>query len=340
VAEQVAAARPRVLRVVERLLGDDAEDVVQEAALRAFLSLSALRDVTRFESWLCGIALNLAKMRLRREATHARAVALAAGSASNTVLPGEERELLALVRDAVGVLPPGQRDVVLMHYVDDLSCEEIARLLETSPGAVRVRLHRARAELRRELAPLAPVPMRKETIRMTEMTLEDVLVHVPEEDPARRPEQTVVLLRERDGDRRLPIWIGAPEAAALAFRLHGDAPPRPLTSDLMAELVRALGGRVEHVTVTRLEEKVFYARVAVDGQELDARPSDAINLAVRTGAPIQVEAAVLEEASVDEEELARCLDEKTREAGFDLPPGRWTSLSAELLRSFHTFPRR
>jgi hypothetical protein len=254
------------------------------------------------------------------------------------VLQGDERELLELVRDAVGVLPPGQRDVVLLHYVDDLSCDEIARLLGTSPGAVRVRLHRARAQLRLELAPLAPTPFRKETTGMTEMTLEDVLVHTPDEDSGGRPEHTIVLLRERGGERRLPIWIGAPEGAALAFRLHEDAPPRPLTSDLMAELVRALGGRVEQVAVTRLEENTFYATVSVGGRELDARPSDAINLAVRTGAPILADPDVLEEAALPPDGLEQRLEQKTRESGLELPPGRWTSLSTELLRSLYTWP--
>jgi len=335
-AEQVAAARPRVLRVAERLVREDAEDVVQEAVLRAFLALSSLRDAARFESWLCGIAVNVAKLRLRRTAIHARALAVAAPN--ETVFLTEERELLQLVRDAVEVLPPGQRDVVLLHYVDDLSCEEIARILGTSPGAVRVRLHRARAQLRLELAPLAPTPLRKETTGMTEMTLEDVLVHTSDGDSGRRPEQAIVLLRERDGERRLPIWIGAPEGAALAFRLHDGAPPRPLTSDLMAELVRALGGRIEQVAVTRLEEKVFYASIRVDGRELDARPSDAINLAVRTGAPILVDPNVLEEAALPPESLERRLEERTREVGLELPPGRWTSLSTELLRAFHAWP--
>src|ERR671939_248481 len=96
------------------------------------------------------------------------------------ILPREaavDVEVLDVVRRAVELLPPGQRDVVLMHYVDDLSCEEIARLLGTSPGAVRVRLHRARAQLRQELAPLAPVPLEttKEE-RMVPVRVEDVIV--------------------------------------------------------------------------------------------------------------------------------------------------------------------
>src|SRR5438132_4569598 len=111
-AEQVAAARPRVTAVAARLVGDDVEGVVQEAVLRAFLSLSQLRDRDRFESWLCGIALNVAKMKLRRAGTEARALAAAASRVAS-----EEREPLADVREAVLLLPAAQRDAVLLHYI-------------------------------------------------------------------------------------------------------------------------------------------------------------------------------------------------------------------------------
>lgn len=131
-ADEVAAARPRVTAVVARLVGDDAEDVVQEAVLRAFLSLSQLRNRARFESWLCGIALNVAKMQLRRAATETRVLA-AAGSR----IPLDEQEPLADVREAVLLLPSAQRDAVLLHYIEGLSCEEIAAALDSTPGARR-----------------------------------------------------------------------------------------------------------------------------------------------------------------------------------------------------------
>ena len=93
-ADEVAAVRPRVTAVVARLVGDDAEDVVQEAVLRAFLSLSQLRERDRFENWLCGIALNVAKMQLRRAATEARML-----EAAGFGVTYEEPEPLADVRD-------------------------------------------------------------------------------------------------------------------------------------------------------------------------------------------------------------------------------------------------
>jgi hypothetical protein len=320
------------------MVGEEAEDLVQEALLRAYLGLSQLRDPARFGAWLCGIAVNLAKMRLRRRALEARVVA-------EPSLDGrfEDRELLRLVRDAVDVLPAGQREVVLMHYIDDLSCDEIAALLGSSPGAVRVRLHRARQQLREELAVLAPTPKPKEEIRMIEVRLEDVVVRIAEGDPMQLvTDKRIVLLKESDGERLLPIWVGPPEGDALALRLTGETTPRPMTSDLMAELVRVTGARVERVVVTSLREKTFYAVIAlaVDGRvdELDARPSDALNLAVRLGAPIFVEESVLAESGMSPDDYAARLEAQAGEAGFELPPGEWRSLSAELLRSLYAAP--
>jgi uncharacterized protein len=172
---------------------------------------------------------------------------------------------------------------------------------------------------------------------MIDVRLEDVLVQVAPDDAYNVvSDQRVVLLREADGDRVLPIWIGGAEGNALAFSLRGESTLRPMTSDLLAQLVRLFGSRVERVAVTRLHEKIFYAVItlAVDGriEELDARPSDALNLAVRTAAPIVVDAEVLDEGAVAPDDLPAKLDE------FD--PGEWRSLSAELLKALHRPPGR
>jgi hypothetical protein len=336
-AALVERNRSQVEAVVERMIGGEAEDLVQEALLRAYLGLSQLRDPGRFGAWLCGIAVNLAKMRLRRRRLETRLFA------ERTIDEDfEDRELLRVVRDAVDVLPAGQREVVLMHYIDDLSCDEIAALVGSSPGAVRVRLHRARRQLRDELAALAPTPKPKEEIRVIEMRLEDVVVRIAEGDPTKLVADTrIVLLKESDGERLLPIWVGPPEGDALAFRLTGEMTPRPMTSDLMAEFVRVTGARVERVVVTSLREKTFYAVIAIalDGRvdELDSRPSDALNLAVRLGAPIFVEDDVLEQSSMPSGDLMASLDMEF-EKGDDLPPGEWHSLSGELLRSLYRAP--
>jgi hypothetical protein len=119
----------------------------------------------------------------------------------------------------------------------------------------------------------------------------------------------VVVLREVDSDRYLPIWVGPFEADAITIGLQGIEVGRPLTHDLLHALIDQLGGSVSHILVSDLQEDTFFARIVmdVDGRhgELDARPSDAIALAVRAQVPIYVADEVMERAAVlpsDEEE--------------------------------------
>ncbi len=119
--------------------------------------------------------------------------------------------------------------------------------------------------------------------------------------------QRVVILREKDSDRYLPIWIGPAEADAIAVRLQDVSVARPLTHDLLRNLIEQLGARVAYIVVNDLSNDTFFARIVLDfnGQtlEVDSRPSDAIALAVRVEAPIFAEEDVLDRAGVvlDEE---------------------------------------
>ena len=111
--------------------------------------------------------------------------------------------------------------------------------------------------------------------------------------------QPIVLLREREGERYLPIWIGAAEATAIAYAQQGVEPPRPLTHDLLKDVIETLGHTVTEIRIVELKDKVFYALLIIDGKnEISARPSDAIALALRTQTQIVVAEAVLEEAGV------------------------------------------
>ena len=97
----------------------------------------------------------------------------------------------------------------------------------------------------------------------------------------------IVLLREADGPRYLPIWVGAVEATAIAYAQQGVVPPRPLTHDLLRDVLQATGQELAEVRITGLEEGVFFAVLVFSGGiEVSARPSDAIALALRTGSPI------------------------------------------------------
>ncbi len=119
-------------------------------------------------------------------------------------------------------------------------------------------------------------------------------------------QQPIVLLKEVDGERYLPIWIGAVEATAIAFAQQGVVTARPMTHDLMRDLLEAFERPLRTVTITELREGVFYAELAFEGgATVSARPSDAIALGLRTGASIRGAEAVLAEAGIaipDEQE--------------------------------------
>ena len=117
--------------------------------------------------------------------------------------------------------------------------------------------------------------------------------------------QPIVLLKTADGNRYLPIWIGHPEAAAILMKLQGASTPRPLTHDLLVNVLAELGVDVARVTVTELRENTFYASITVvqNGTELeiDSRSSDAIAVAVRAQAPIYAADEVIEESAIEME---------------------------------------
>lgn len=120
----------------------------------------------------------------------------------------------------------------------------------------------------------------------------------------------VVVLRETDSKRYLPIWIGPFEADAIAMAIQGHEPQRPMTHDLLKATIIDLDGQISHIFINDIQDNTFFARIVIEQRgrtvEIDARPSDAIALAVRTDVPIFVESHVLDQAGVffDEEEQA------------------------------------
>lgn len=118
----------------------------------------------------------------------------------------------------------------------------------------------------------------------------------------------VVVLRETDSKRYLPIWIGPFEADAIAMAIQGHEPQRPMTHDLLKAMIGEMGGQIVHILVNDIQDNTFFARIVIEQHgrmvEVDARPSDAIALAVRTEVPIFVEPPVLDQAGVlfDEDE--------------------------------------
>jgi RNA polymerase sigma factor (sigma-70 family) len=306
-AELVAAARGgerrafgvlverhyRVLLTTCRRATGDAElaaDAAQEAVVTALVGLDRLREPDRFGAWLIGIGLNLCRRALQERARWARAD----GREPPAPGPGpheaaEAAEIAERVRAAIAALPAGQRAAVALFHLGGLSHAEVAGRLGTRPGAVKTRLHKARGALRREL-----VDVHREEFAMPAVPMSVADVRRPTE----RPDRHIVVLEEVAGERRLPIWIGTPEALSLVAALEDVELPRPGPYHFAQALLQAAGGALREVRVSRLADSVFYATaVLADGSEVDARPSDALTLALVTGAPIRVEAAVLEAAT-------------------------------------------
>jgi len=115
--------------------------------------------------------------------------------------------------------------------------------------------------------------------------------------------QPIVLLKTAEGNKFLPIWIGHPEAAAILMKLQSASTPRPMTHDLVTDMLEQLGAQVVRITVTELRENTFFAQITVqqDGSEvdIDSRPSDAIALAIRADAPIYAADEVIEESAIE-----------------------------------------
>ena len=144
-----------------------------------------------------------------------------------------------------------------------------------------------------------------------------------------------ILLKEVDGKKRLPIIIGAFEAQAIALEIEGIKPPRPLTHDLLKQLTDSLGATVLEIIIDELRDNTFYAKIILEvsgfSQELDARPSDAIALAVRTQAPIYVAETVMDAAAFvpsEETEEATTLSPVADSGESKKPPSKEAKLAA------------
>ena len=145
---------------------------------------------------------------------------------------------------------------------------------------------------------------------MIEMRIVGVRIEMPSQQP-------ILILSERDGNRSLPILIGTTEASAIAMHLQGLRPARPLTHDLLGQVITALGHVVQQVRVVDFREGTFYGELVFEnGTKVSARPSDAVALAVRTEIPVFVDPAVLDSAGVvvpDEEEVEEMPEEESED---------------------------
>ncbi len=296
---------PLVQSVIRRMIQDALfhHDLLQESLLQAYLSLDTLAQDSRFRSWLYGITRHTCLMHLRVQRIRSISLEFLAGSGgevpSERPTPEEITERLELRRllwAAVDQLSPANREAVVLFYYEDFDLRETAHTLGVSVNTVKGRLHRARQHLHHLLS-VSEFTTEREEIMIPVKLVDVVLRTVEQIDEEPRSHYQLVLLDEA-GRRALVIWVGEYEGLQIAYKLNGQTFPRPLTQAFFARLIEAGGASLERVEVSALKNDVFYATtyLKVDGEirQVDARPSDALGLAVHTGTPIFVSEQVMD----------------------------------------------
>jgi len=293
---------------------DIAQDLVQEAMLQAYLSLNHLQKDSSFKNWLYGIVLNVCRSYIRdQKAVFFSLEAMAGGMSFDAmqltgVVPdpqqvAEEQELYALVLAAVNQLSEKNRMATLLFYQEQLSLLDVAAILGISVVAVKGRLHKSRSQLKAQLMPLSTEMKHRVSVKprrntMVKVTIADVL-----RQGHNGQQVYVIVLLDEVGHRLLPIWVGKWEGESIAMGLRQPSRPRPLTFNFMANLLEAVGASLESVRIEAIKEGTFYAVAQLKSgdrvREVDARPSDAIALALRLNSPIYVAEEVLEQAKLD-----------------------------------------
>ena len=286
-----------------------ARDLVQEAVLAAWLSLSSLQNDASFASWLYGITLNLCRSHLRGRREEELSLEVLTGGqwypdrqlVDAPPTPeeiAEAADMGRLVRSALEMLPPRTQRAAGLFYLEGLTLRETAILMRVSVGTVKAHLHKARGDLR-ELVCVAldTAILTTERSPMTRVSIWDVI------------EATggyTVVLEDSDKQKCLPITIGVAEGQALLMGLRNITMPRPLTYHLMANILSELGAELTEVRIEKLVETCFYAVVVLKQagatKELDCRPSDAMCLAMRFGAPIYVADEIMQEAGREKQD--------------------------------------
>mgnify|MGYP001571652107 CR=1 FL=1 len=308
-----------------RLVADQAiaEELAQEAILQAYLSLDHLRDSAKFKGWLYGILLNVCRSYIRdQKAIFFSSEEMVGGLQFDSILFSaetgnpervtEELELHNTVLDAVNSLAAKDRDVTLWFYYEQLSTQEIAEIQNTSVGAVKVRLHRARKKLKSKLLAQNVGLMPENNNRrknMVKVSIFDVIKQERSDGKGHSHTLYVIVLQDEASRRVLPIWTGSFEGQSIARALSATRTPRPMTFSLFSNILQAVKARVEQVRIETLKDDVFYATVKISHNqavsEVDARPSDALTLAALAGSPVFVAEDVLAKAGIDIPEGAK-----------------------------------
>ncbi|MFQ5924207.1 MAG: bifunctional nuclease domain-containing protein [Anaerolineales bacterium] len=287
-----------------RVSPEKVDDLSQETILRAFESIEHLADPARFEQWLRGISLNVVRMHYRSNSTKPSQVLTEqlrprAIDDDHDAKNPTERHMIEQFRseqvaEALMGLKSGYREALTMYYLDGMSYAQIADTLGISVAAVKSRMHRGRKQVKVRLVEMEDADMTEE-----DGMLKASIHEVYHAEKAGADPLAIVILKPDDEDVFVPIWVAEAEGQSILLSLKGETAPRPLTHDLMGNLLKAAGVEVERVVVTELRDnEVFYSEVRVRGRngavDVDARPSDAIALALLHGSDLFLSRDVLE----------------------------------------------
>lgn len=290
---------------------DIALEMVQEALLQAFLSIQNLNDPERFKSWLYGIVVNICRNYLRKE--HNRGLNVYELSENkhyngSTLSIDDDPEVIMEKLEAenqflsiIESLKPIYREIIFLYYFRHMQLGEIAETERLSPETVKVRLHRARRMLRKQLRVF--YPELDSRILPEERRTTMVGVRVVDVIKLSNDEGCIVLLQDEPGKYILPIWIGAFEGWSIAASMENLPTPRPLTYRWINSMLNALGAELEEVRIEGLKEDIFLGTLVMrNGDrviEVDARPSDLLALAAQNGTPIYVGEEIMMKTGID-----------------------------------------
>ncbi|MCU0499884.1 MAG: DUF151 domain-containing protein [Anaerolineae bacterium] len=285
---------------------DLAQDLAQESLLQAYLSLGQLQNPASFKSWLYGITLNVCRNYFRAQHHERDHDGGRTMSTSDWELSPEDHlervELQTHVLQAVARLSPVNRAAIYLFYYEGLSVREASATLGIKISAFKGRLHKARQQLQLDLR-VSDDRLTQGAKTMIPVQIVDVIRRTSTNQTGHTFTHCVLILYHAETRRALAIWVGEVEGLMIAQGLLKiSVMTRPMTSVFMLRLLEATGGHLERVEISALHDEVFYATVAIrqgeQHQRFDARPSDALMLAVQTDAPLYVDETLMQTIGV------------------------------------------
>jgi RNA polymerase sigma factor (sigma-70 family) len=304
--------QPMAFHLALRMVGKEevAHELVQEALLQAYLSLDHLRDDARFKSWLYGIVLNLCRNWCRLHPASELSLDSQATSFEHPLTDdpqeiAEERELEQAVRSAIRILTPNNYAVAFLFYYKDMSMQEIADRLSISIPAVKNRLHKARQQIQAHLETrYADLVVSRQSPRRRKTMLRLHFFKIVQRHQDLYESTYLLFLDEKQRNAWTPFvsdWRTQTFHRSLPTS-QATTDVEPATGEVLVQMIHALEGRVEEMSIEELYEDLLYARVTLHGrlgrQTVKARLDDALRLAIREQPAVFIDETVFENQAI------------------------------------------